>query len=95
MQAAAAQAAQAQQMAQQAGDPSKKDKAQPAGMSEAAAAAASPKVVEEEAPAEVEGVESKDIELVMSQAGCSRAKAIKALQENDCDLVNAIMSLTT
>ena len=94
MQAAAAQAAQAQQMAQQAGGP--KEKAQPAGMAEAAAAAAaSPKVVEEETPAEVEGVESKDIELVMSQAGCSRAKAIKALQENDCDLVNAIMSLTT
>jgi len=95
MQAAAAQAAQAQQMAQQAGGPSKGEKAQPAGMAEAAAAAASPKVVEEEAPAEIEGVESKDIELVMSQAGCSRAKAIKALQENDCDLVNAIMSLTT
>ena len=42
-----------------------------------------------------EGVEAKDIELVMSQAGCSRAKAVKALKENDMDLVNAIMSLTT
>jgi nascent polypeptide-associated complex subunit alpha len=41
------------------------------------------------------GVESKDIELVMSQANCSRAKAVKALKENDFDLVNAIMSLTT
>ena len=41
------------------------------------------------------GVEGKDIELVMSQAGCSRAKAVKALKENDNDLVNAIMSLTT
>jgi len=40
------------------------------------------------------GVESKDIELVMSQAGCSRAKAVKALKENGGDLVNAIMSLT-
>ena len=44
---------------------------------------------------DVEGVEAKDIDLVMSQAGCSRAKAIKALKENDSDLVNAIMSLTT
>mmetsp|Transcript_16817 Transcript_16817/g.23814 ORF Transcript_16817/g.23814 Transcript_16817/m.23814 type:complete len:196 (+) Transcript_16817:77-664(+) len=41
------------------------------------------------------GVEAKDIEIVMSQAGCSRAKAVKALKENDGDLVNAIMSLTT
>jgi len=41
------------------------------------------------------GVESKDIELVMTQAGCSRAKAVSALKENDGDLVNAIMSLTT
>merc|ERR1719223_168954 len=41
------------------------------------------------------GVEAKDIELVMTQAGCSRAKAVKALRENDSDLVNAIMSLTT
>ena len=41
------------------------------------------------------GVEAKDIELVMSQASCSRAKAVAALKENDGDLVNAIMSLTT
>ena len=51
------------------------------------------------APAEEEeldetGVEGKDIELVMSQAGCSRASAVKALKENSGDLVNAIMSLT-
>mmetsp|Transcript_31803 Transcript_31803/g.36171 ORF Transcript_31803/g.36171 Transcript_31803/m.36171 type:complete len:217 (+) Transcript_31803:125-775(+) len=41
------------------------------------------------------GVEPKDVELVMSQAGCSRAKAVKALKDNDNDLVNSIMSLTT
>ena len=41
------------------------------------------------------GLEDKDIELVMTQAGCSRAKAVKALKENDGDLVNSIMSLTT
>jgi nascent polypeptide-associated complex subunit alpha len=42
-----------------------------------------------------DGVEAKDIELVMAQAGCSRAKAVAALKENDNDLVNSIMSLTT
>lgn len=41
------------------------------------------------------GVEPKDIELVMSQAGCSRSAAVKALKENDGDLVNSIMSLTS
>ena len=40
------------------------------------------------------GVEGKDIDLVMSQAGCSRAAAVKALKDNDSDLVNSIMSLT-
>jgi len=40
------------------------------------------------------GVEAKDIELVMSQANTTRAKAVKALKENDGDIVNAIMQLT-
>jgi len=40
------------------------------------------------------GMEAKDIELVMAQAGVSRKKAIKALQENQSDIVNAIMSLS-
>mmetsp|Transcript_30851 Transcript_30851/g.63396 ORF Transcript_30851/g.63396 Transcript_30851/m.63396 type:complete len:205 (-) Transcript_30851:250-864(-) len=92
MAAAAAQAAQAQQAAAQAA-------AAKAGGAAPAAASLEP-VAEEAAGADAgdeaeEGVESKDIELVMSQAGCSRAKAVKALKENDNDLVNAIMSLTT
>lgn len=37
------------------------------------------------------GVEDKDIELVMSQANVSRAKAVKALKNNNNDIVNAIM----
>lgn len=37
------------------------------------------------------GVESKDIELVMSQANVKRSKAIKALKNNNNDIVNAIM----
>ncbi|KAK2703477.1 nascent polypeptide-associated complex subunit alpha-like [Artemia franciscana] len=39
-------------------------------------------------------VEDKDIDLVMSQANVSRAKAIKALKNNKNDIVNAIMELT-
>jgi NACalpha-BTF3-like transcription factor len=49
--------------------------------------------------------EPKDIELVMSQATrysfhfisqatCTRSKAISALKSNDGDIVNAIMELT-
>ena len=41
-----------------------------------------------------EGLESKDIELVMQQASVSRKKAIKALKENDNDIVNSIMALS-
>ena len=41
------------------------------------------------------GLEDKDISLVQTQAGCSRSKAVQALKENDGDLVNAIMSLTS
>jgi nascent polypeptide-associated complex subunit alpha len=40
------------------------------------------------------GVDSKDIELVISQASCTRAQAVKALKNNDGDIVNAIMELT-
>lgn len=36
-------------------------------------------------------MESKDIELVMSQANVSRAKAVRALKNNNNDIVNAIM----
>lgn len=57
------------------------------------AAAAAPPVVEE--AVDESGLEAKDIELVIAQAGCSRAAAVKALKENGGDLVNSIMSLTT
>ena len=40
------------------------------------------------------GVDAKDIELVMNQAVCTRAKAITALKNNDGDIVNAIMELS-
>ncbi|KAK0346447.1 GAL4 enhancer protein [Friedmanniomyces endolithicus] len=40
------------------------------------------------------GLEGKDIELVMAQASVSRKKAVKALKENDNDIVNSIMALS-
>ena len=40
-----------------------------------------------------EGVAAKDIELVMAQANVGRKKAIKALKNNDNDIVNAIMEV--
>ncbi|KAK3273139.1 hypothetical protein CYMTET_18597 [Cymbomonas tetramitiformis] len=52
---------------------------------------------EEEDEGEIDetGVEPKDIELVMTQASVSRAKAVSALKVNDGDIVSAIMELTT
>ncbi|KAI8778655.1 nascent polypeptide-associated complex subunit alpha [Biomphalaria glabrata] len=49
---------------------------------------------EEEEEIDETGVEQKDIELVMSQANVSKAKAVKALKNNNNDIVNAIMELT-
>ncbi|POM65363.1 Nascent polypeptide-associated complex subunit alpha-like protein, partial [Phytophthora palmivora] len=40
------------------------------------------------------GIDAKDIQLVMSQAGVSKSKAVAALRSNDNDIVNAIMELT-
>ncbi|KAH9738670.1 NAC-A/B domain-containing protein [Citrus sinensis] len=40
------------------------------------------------------GVEPKDIELVMTQAGVPRSRAVKALKAADGDIVSAIMELT-
>lgn len=41
------------------------------------------------------GLSAQDIELVMSQAGVSRSHAVRALRDNDNDIVNALMDLTT
>ena len=55
-----------------------------------------PAAAEEDADEEVDatGLKEDDIELVMAQANCSRPKAIKALKNNEEDVVNAIMELT-
>ncbi|KAM6909668.1 uncharacterized protein nacad [Xenentodon cancila] len=49
---------------------------------------------EEEEEVDEEGLEQRDIELVMAQANVSRAKAVRALKHNNNDIVNAIMELT-
>ena len=45
--------------------------------------------VEEEGPVDETGVDPKDIDLVIQQVGCSRAKAVKVLKESGGDLINA------
>lgn len=75
---------------------------QKAAAQAAAEAATAPKqeaIIEEEeedddAEVDAEGVEDKDIDLVIQQANCNRNKAIKALKKNNGDIVNAIMELT-
>jgi len=42
-----------------------------------------------------DGLKQDDIEVVISQALCTRNEAVVALRENNGDLVNAIMELTT
>lgn len=48
----------------------------------------------DEANVDTSGVDEKDIDLVMQQANCTKGKAVKALKNNDNDIVNAIMELT-
>lgn len=49
---------------------------------------------DEEEEVDAEGIEEKDIDLVMQQTEVTRAKAVKALKAADKDLVTAIMNLT-
>ena len=62
----------------------------------AAAEEAKPEVEINEKEEEVDatGLEETDIAMVMDQAKCTRARAIKALRENNNDMVTAVMSLT-
>ncbi|CAJ1401833.1 unnamed protein product [Effrenium voratum] len=66
------------------------------GAKEADATATSA-VIEEVEEGEVDdsGVEQKDIDLVMNQVSCSRAKAVAALKNNKNDIVEAIMQLSS
>ena len=44
---------------------------------------------EDEGPVDETGVDPKDIDLVIQQVGCSRAKAVRVLKESSGDLINA------
>eukprot|EP00999_Lentomonas_sp_LEN2_P000676 NODE_1670_length_776_cov_289.516179_g1621_i0.p1 GENE.NODE_1670_length_776_cov_289.516179_g1621_i0~~NODE_1670_length_776_cov_289.516179_g1621_i0.p1 ORF type:complete len:200 (+),score=74.49 NODE_1670_length_776_cov_289.516179_g1621_i0:132-731(+) len=59
-----------------------------------AAPAAGPSEGGDEEVVDETGLEQKDIELVMAQANVGRGKAVKALKNNNNDIVNAIMELT-
>jgi nascent polypeptide-associated complex subunit alpha len=48
---------------------------------------------EEEGPVDETGVDPKDIDLVMAQVNCSRAKAVRVLKESGGDLINASTSV--
>ncbi|PIA34923.1 hypothetical protein AQUCO_03700287v1 [Aquilegia coerulea] len=50
---------------------------------------------DEEEDVDETGVEPRDIDLVMTQAGVSRGKAVKALKAHEGDIVGAIMEITT
>lgn len=68
--------------------------AAPGGAPAGGAATTIPEDDDEDEDVDATGVEDKDIELVMSQANVSRAKAVRALKNNTNDIVNAIMELT-
>lgn len=56
-----------------------------------------PAIIEEEDEDEeldAEGLNPKDIDLVMTQASVTRTKAIRALRKSSGDIVSAIMELT-
>ncbi|GAY53087.1 hypothetical protein WN944_014836 [Citrus x changshan-huyou] len=62
---------------------------------DASSTAAGAQQDEEEEEVDETGVEPRDIDLVMTQAGVSRSKAVKALKTHNGDIVSAIMELTT
>merc|ERR1740130_2228279 len=51
--------------------------------------------VEDDGDVDESGIEPKDIELVMSQVQCTKAKAVAALKANNNDIVEAIMQLSS
>jgi nascent polypeptide-associated complex subunit alpha len=44
---------------------------------------------EDDGPVDETGVDAKDIDLVMQQVNCTRAKAVRVLKESGGDLINA------
>lgn len=90
----AAQASAAQQLA--AAENASQIEADLAAQAAANKEKAAEKEEEEDETEEIDesGLEQKDIDLVMTQASVTRRKAVKALKENDNDIVNSIMALS-
>lgn len=44
---------------------------------------------EDDGPVDETGIDPKDIDLVIQQVGCTRAKAVRVLKESGGDLINA------
>jgi nascent polypeptide-associated complex subunit alpha len=68
-----------------------------AGLESAAAEAANPSEPEEQIDdkdVDTTGLDESEIELIMTQANTTKAKAVAALRRNKNDVVNAIMELT-
>lgn len=86
---ARAQQAAAQQLAAEAAAKAEETEANAPSTAAAAESAAAAEDDDEEVDAT--GIEEKDIDLVVSQANVSRNKAVKALKNNNNDIVNAIM----
>jgi len=71
----------------------------PTSLAAAAASVAAPEapkvqVVEDEGPVDETGLSAGDIELLMTQSGVSRARAVRELRATNGDLVTAIMNAT-
>lgn len=49
---------------------------------------------EDDGPVDETGVDPKDIDLVMAQVNCTRAKAVRVLKESGGDLINASVLLS-
>merc|ERR1719223_2157243 len=69
--------------------------AAPADGADNASGAKAEEIEDDDGEVDETGVEAKDIELVMSQVSCSKAKAVKALKANNNDIVEAIMQLSS
>jgi len=91
---AQAQASAAQQFTQMAGAGGAAD-ALGAGSSMESAAPKVEEVYDGDDDVDETDIEPKDIELVVSQVQCSRAKAVAALKANNKDIVEAIMQLSS
>ena len=77
-----------------ASDASKAAAAVTSAAPDAKPAAAAPAAEEDEGEVDASGLQEKEIDIVMTQAGVSRARAVKALKANNGDIVNSIMELT-